>query len=71
VGALGRLRIAPTVTRYYDPGSERPAREGDERPANQRISVIGSFSFDATIMKASPGRARPSTPTTTEHRQRI
>jgi hypothetical protein len=68
--AAPRDRIAPAVERYYDPASERLPAKGDETPANQRISVIGSFSFDATIMKASPGRARPSTPIHTAHLQR-
>jgi hypothetical protein len=50
--------------------NDLPARATKDQQI-KRISVIGSFSFDATIMKASPGRARPSTPTTTEHRLRI
>ena len=57
-----RRLIAPTVARYYDPASERlPARATKDQQISA-ISVTGSFSFDANIMTASPGRARPSTP---------
>jgi hypothetical protein len=49
--------------------NDLPARATKDQQI-KRISVIGSFSFDAIDMRASPGRARPSTPTTTEHRQR-
>jgi hypothetical protein len=68
-GRPGRW-IARTVARYYDPGAnDLPARATKD----QQISLFpspGSFSFDAITMKTAPGRARPSTPTTTEHRQR-
>ena len=63
-------------------GLRRPSRgttiqAANDQPAratkDQQISVFpfnGSFSFDAIDMRASPGRTRPSTPATTEHRQR-
>ena len=65
-----RASIAPAVARYYDPAQRTTGPRGRRKTSKSAHFRSPAASASTRPHETSPGRARPSTPTTTEHRQR-